>query len=38
MSFTLTRVNGPFEYVVTVGEERAVAASDPVIIIDPPCP
>ncbi len=36
-SFNLKRVNGPFEYVVMVDGQRATAASDPVIIIDPPC-
>ena len=36
-SFVLKRINGPFEYVVMVGDQRATAASDPVIIIDPPC-
>ena len=36
-SFNLKRVNGPFEYIVMVDGQRATAASDPVIIIDPPC-
>jgi len=35
--FVLKRINGSFEYVVMVGDQRATAASDPVIIIDPPC-
>ena len=36
--FKLWKQNGSFEYRVLVDGQRAQANSDPVIIIDPPCP